>query len=143
MRANRRNERRANRRNDRGAVLVEYAFSFPVLMLTVMAALSLLWLVTMKVALGQAAREGARFASTATPPTYRTHPDAAEVADRINHRVPLLDLTDSNIALDHVNCPTGCANGRIKVTVTINTPAPIRLFAPTISTTTYAEVRAE
>lgn len=131
------------RRNDRGAVLVEYAFSFPVLMLTVLAALSLLWLIAMKAALGQAAREGARFASTARPPTYRTHPGAAEVADRINARVPLVDLTDANVQIAYPTCTTPCPNGRVKVTVTIDTPNPLRPFAQSISSTSYAEVRAE
>ena len=130
-------------RDDRGAVLVEYAFAFPVLMLTVLAALSLLWLIAMKAAVGQAAREGARFASTARPPTYRSHPEAAEVADRINARVPLVDLTDANVRIVYPTCSAPCPNGKVKVTVTVASPAPVRIFAPTISTTSYAEVRAE
>jgi len=131
------------RRDDRGAVLVEYAFSFPVLMLTVLAALSLLWLIAMQVALGQAAREGARFASTARPPTYRTHPDAAEVADRINTRVPLVNVTDANVQIDYPTCSTPCPNGRVKVTVRIDVPNPIRFLTPTITASSTGKVRAE
>src|SRR5436305_694636 len=51
------------RRNQRGAELVEFALVFPVLMLFIVAALSLLWLGFMKVAAAQSAKEAARYAS--------------------------------------------------------------------------------
>ena len=51
------------RRSQRGAELVEFALIFPVLMLFIIAALSLLWLGFMKVAAAQSAKEAARYAS--------------------------------------------------------------------------------
>jgi hypothetical protein len=51
------------RRNQRGAELVEFALIFPVLMLFIIAALSMLWLGFMKVAAAQSAKEAARYAS--------------------------------------------------------------------------------
>src|SRR5205814_3466937 len=51
------------RRNQRGAELVEFALIFPVLMLFIVAALSMLWLGFMKVAAAQSAKEAARYAS--------------------------------------------------------------------------------
>ena len=51
------------RRSQRGAELVEFALIFPVLMLFLIAALSLLWLGFMKVAAAQSAKEAARYAS--------------------------------------------------------------------------------
>src|SRR5438270_7642287 len=51
------------RRSQRGAELVEFALVFPVLMLFIIAALSLLWLGFMKVAAAQTAKEAARYAS--------------------------------------------------------------------------------
>lgn len=139
--------------DDRGAVLVEYAFAFPVLLLTVVAGLSLLWLTAVKSAVGQAAREGARYASTATAPTYRTHPSAADVAARINSRVPLVDLNETNVAIAYPGCPAPCANppanSPLSVTVTVSMPGPLRPFAgifgaaQTVSSTSHGEVRAE
>ena len=141
------------RRNESGAVLVEYAFAFPVLLLVVVFTLSILWLTAMKAATGQAAREGARFASTATPPTYRTHPDAAAVADRINDKVALLDLDAANVTIEYAGCPAPCANPQpntpLTVTVAIDVPGPLRPFAAVfgagarITTSSNGEVRAE
>ena len=53
----------SRRCNQRGAELVEFALLFPVLMLFVVAALSLLWTGFIKVAAAQAAKEAARYAS--------------------------------------------------------------------------------
>lgn len=141
------------RRNEDGAVLVEYAFAFPVLLLVVVAALSLLWLTAVKSAVGQAAREGARYASTALPPTYRTHPTEADVAARINSRVPLIDLAASDVVIAYQGCPSPCANPPantpLTVTISVNMPGPLRPFAgifgaaQTISSSSHGEVRAE
>jgi Flp pilus assembly protein TadG len=148
-----RTNRTDDTRNDRGAVLVEYAFAFPVLLLVVVAGLSLLWLSAMKATVGQAAREGARYASTALPPTYRTHPDAAAVAARIDRKVPLVHLTAANVTIVYAGCPNPCtspaANTPVTVTVAIDVPSPLRPFASifgagqTIKTSSHGEVRAE
>src|SRR5205823_3939089 len=80
------------RRNQRGAELVEFALIFPVLMLFIIAALSMLWLGFMKVAAAQSAKEAARFASVpdncgnalggplvSLPPVPPTLPDGSPV----------------------------------------------------------------
>jgi hypothetical protein len=51
------------RRSERGAELVEFALIFPVLLMFIVAALSLLWMGFMKVAAAQSAKEAARYAS--------------------------------------------------------------------------------
>lgn len=130
------------RRNEDGAVLVEYAFAFPVLMLVVVFSLGILWMTAMKNAVGQAAREGARYASTALPPTYRTHPTEADVAARINRRVPMLDLAPGDVAIAYEGCPSPCANppvnGPLKVTVSVAVIGPIAF-----TSSSHGEVRSE
>lgn len=121
---------------------MEYAFAFPILMLVVMASLSLLWLTAVKAAVGQAAREGARFASTALAPTYRTHPTEADVAARINSRVPLVDLAPSDVVITYAGCPAPCpsppANTRLTVTVSVDMPGPLA-----VKSSSHGEVRSE
>jgi Flp pilus assembly protein TadG len=123
-------------------VLVEYAFAFPILMLVVMTSLSLLWLTAMKNAVTQGAREGARYASTAVPPTYRTHPTEADVAARVNRKVPWLNLDPSNVVIAYDGCPAPCAtppvNAPLTVTITLDLPGPW-----SVSSSSHGEVRAE
>lgn len=135
---------RSRRRSERGAVLVEYAFAFPLLLLVVVFTLSLLWAAFVQVAASHAAREGARYASVALPPTYRTHPDEAAVVDRVRNRVGVLGLTTGDIAV------TGAtSNGPVTVTVSKTLPGPLRPFArifsggDTIVATSTGKVRSE
>ena len=107
-------------------MIVEFAFAFPVLLLAVVAALSILWAAFVQVAAGHAAREGARYASVALPPTYRTHPDADAVTDRVRERVSVLGLTADDIDVDFTT--TG-SNGPVVVTVSKTLPGPLRPFA--------------
>ena len=118
---------RPPRRNDDegGAVLVEYAFAFPVLLLAVVAALAILWAAFVQVAATHAAREGARYASVALPPTYRTHPDTAAVVDRVRSRVGVLGLEDDDVAVT----PATASNTPVVVTVSKTLPGPLRPFA--------------
>jgi hypothetical protein len=139
-------------RSDHGAVMVEFAFAFPVLLLAVVAGLSLLWAAFVQVSAGQAAREGARYASVALPPTYRSHPDAAAVVDRVRDRVPALRLTAGDIDVQYPSCPTcssAPANAPVVVTVSKSLPSPVAAFARifgasgTIVASSQGEVRAE
>lgn len=99
-------------RDERGAELVEFAIVVPVFMLFVVAGLALLWLMFIKDASGQAAKEAARNASTTlrpaecdtpTPPSEcayqgpRAYPSPQRVADRVNARVPLFNLSGTDI----------------------------------------------
>ena len=137
---------------ERGAVMVEFAFAFPVLLLAVVAGLSLLWTAFVQVSAGQAAREGARYASVALPPTYRSHPDAAAVVDRVRARVPALRLEASDVDVEYPTCPTCAsapANAPVVVTVSKTLPSPVAGFARifgatgTIVASSQGEVRAE
>lgn len=106
-------------------MLVEYAFAFPVLLLVVVAALSILWAAFVQVAASHAAREGARYASVALPPTYRTHPDTAAVVDRVRNRVGVLGLQDDDVTVTS----STASNVPVVVTVSKTLPGPLRPFA--------------
>src|SRR5438046_5924887 len=93
------------RRSQRGAELVEFALIFPVLMLFIIAALSLLWLGFMKVAAAQSAKEAARYASVpvncggdlggplvSIPSVPSTLPDGSPVPNPVP-TVPALPVT--------------------------------------------------
>jgi len=118
---------------DRGAVLVEYAFAFPILLLAVVAGMSFLWAAFVQVQAGQAAREGARYASVALRPTYRTHPDATAVVQRVRDRVPALHLDPADVTVTYPGCPAPCspppANWPVVVTVRKELPSVMRPFA--------------
>lgn len=133
------------RRTDEGAELVEYSFTFPILFLTVLFGLFILWAAYLQVAAGQAAREGARYASVALPPLYRTHPDTKAVVDRVKGRVPDLHLTDQDVTVSYPSCPAPCteppSNTPIVVTVTKQLPGFFSNFK--IKATSAGEVRAE
>ena len=57
------------RLGERGASLVEFALVFPVLVVVIVGALSLLWLAAATTSLDQATRRAARFAATPIDPT--------------------------------------------------------------------------
>ena len=137
--------RRAGRRDDGGAVLVEFALAFPLLMLTVLFAIGILWAAFVQVAAGQAAREGARYASVALAPTYRTHPDAAMVANRVKGKVPVLNLDAADVAVSYPNCAAPCAAppANTPIVVTVSKPMPGLFKGIVISATSEGEVRAE
>lgn len=137
--------RTGRRRDDGGAVLVEFALAFPLLMLAVLFAIGILWAAFVQVAAGQAAREGARYASVALAPTYRTHPDAAQVADRVKGKVPVLNLEAADVAVSYPNCAAPCANppANTPVVVTVSKPMPGLFKGIVISATSEGEVRAE
>lgn len=132
-------------RGDDGAVLVEYAFAFPILMGVVVFGLFILWAAFVQVQAGQAAREGARYASVALAPTYRTHPSVSQVVQRVKDRVPDLDLTDADVAVTYPDCASPCAapkaNTPVVVTVTKHLPGFLHDIAITASS--EGEVRAE
>ena len=140
-------------RSDRGSVVVEFAFAFPVLLVVIVAGLSLLWTAFVHVSTGHAAREGARYASIALPPTYRTHPDAAAVVERVQERVPVLRLTAADVTVEYPGCIDWCASGTgnapVVVTVSKTLPNPVAVFArfvginETIVASSQGEVRAE
>ena len=138
-----------NEGRERGAVLVEFAFAFPVLLLVVVFALALLWAAFVQVAAGHAAREGARYASVAQRPTYRTHPDASAVVDRVRNRVGVLGLEASDVSVEYPGCATSCSNGPVVVTVRKTIPGPLRPFVgvftggDTIVARSEGKVRAE
>lgn len=105
------------RRDERGAELVEFSLVVPVFLLFVVAGLALLWLMFMKESSGQAAKEAARTASvTLRPgecvgspipsecarPDPHAYPSAQHVADRVNARVPLLNLGADDIDIVYV-----------------------------------------
>ena len=136
---------RPARRDESGAVLVEVAFAFPLLMLAVLFAIGILWAAFVQVAAGQAAREGARYASVALAPTYRTHPDAAQVADRVKGKVPVLNLDAADVVVSYPNCAAPCANppANTPIKVTVSKPMPGLFKSIVISATSEGEVRAE
>ena len=133
------------RRDDQGAELVEFAFAFPVLVVLVVAALGLLWAAFVQVAAGQAAREGARYASVALPPTYRVHPDAAAVAARAARKAPVLNLSAADVTVAYPGCPSPCAAppSNTPVVVTVRKQLPGLFGGLTIRATSSGEVRAE
>ena len=96
------------KRDETGAELVETAIALPVLLLVAVAGMSLLWLGFVEVQAGAAAREGARIASLAQPPTYRTHPTATEVARRVAARTPVLRLQPGDVEVTYPGCPAPC-----------------------------------
>lgn len=136
---------RRTRHDDAGAVLVEFAWAFPVLMLVTLFALFAMWAMFLQVQAGQAAREGARYASVALPPTYRTHPDAAAVVERVRNRVQDLHLTDADVSVVYANCADPCPEppSNTPVTVTVSKHLPSFFLNITISATSTGEVRAE
>ena len=144
---------RPRRHDERGAALVEFAFAFPVLLLAVAAGLTFLWAAFVHVSAGHAAREGARYASVALPPTYREHPRADMVITRVRNRVPVLRLADGDVAVTYPGCADPCtappANGFVVVTVSKDLPSPIAAFARmlgssgVIEASSRGEVRAE
>lgn len=137
--------RRSIRREEAGSVMVEFAFAFPLLMLAVVFALGILWAAFVQVAAGQAAREGARYASVALPPAYRTHPNAAQVADRVRGKVPVLGLDAADVVVEYPACAAPCANppANTPVVVTVSKPMPGLFKSIVISATSEGEVRAE
>jgi Flp pilus assembly protein TadG len=132
-------------RTDDGAVLVEFAFAFPVLVLLVLFAVGVLWATFVQVAAGQAAREGARYASVALAPTYRTHPSAAQVVARVKGKVPVLKLDPADVTVAYPNCPAPCATppANTPVTVTVHKSLPGLFHDITITASSSGEVRAE
>ena len=123
-------------RDENGAVLVEYAFAFPVLLTAVVAGMSFLWAAFVQVQAGQAAREGARYATVALRPTYRTHPDADAVVQRVKDRVPVLHLTTSDVTVAYPGCPSPCSpapsNWPVTVTVQKTLPSVMKPFVALI-----------
>src|SRR5262249_31256971 len=132
---------------------VEYVFAFPVLFTAVVAGISFLWAAFVQVQAGQAAREGARYATVALRPTYRTHPDADAVVQRVKDRVPALHLATSDVTVAYPGCPSPCspppANWPVTVTVRKQLPSVIgslaQLFrgSSTISASAGGEGREE
>jgi Flp pilus assembly protein TadG len=145
MRPRRHSDRTA--RKDDGSVMVEYAFAFPILMLVVVFGLGALWAAFLEVLAGQAAREGARYASVAMAPTYHAYPDANGVLAHIEQRVPakLLNLSTANITISYPGCPSPCATppSNTPVVVTVSKSLPGLFHGITISATSAGEVRAE
>jgi Flp pilus assembly protein TadG len=141
----RRTHSRRTHRDDRGAALVEFALAFPVLMLVVLFALGLLWATFVQVAAGQAAREGARYASVALAPTYRTHPDAAAITARVADKVPVLKLDPSNVTVEYPGCAAPCPTppSNTPVVVTVRKTLPGLFHGIEIKATSTGEVRAE
>jgi Flp pilus assembly protein TadG len=141
------------RRDESGAELVETAIALPVLLLVAIAGMSLLWLAFVEVQAGAAAREGARIASLAQPPTYRTHPGADDVARRVAARTPVLRLQPGDVEVTYPGCPAPCAappaNSPVTVTIHKRMPAPFapfaRIFVPAgrVTASSTGEVRAE
>lgn len=133
------------RRNDSGSVLVEFAFAFPLLILAVLFGIGILWAAFLQVAAGQAAREGARYASVALAPTYRTHPDAAMVVARVKGKVPVLNLDAADVVVTYPGCAAPCANppANSPITVTVSKPLPGLFRSIVISATSTGQVRAE
>jgi Flp pilus assembly protein TadG len=131
--------------DDAGAVLVEFAWAFPVLMLVTLFALFAMWAMFLQVEAGQAAREGARYASVALAPTYRTHPDAAAVAARVKNRVQDLHLTNADVAVTYPACGSPCPNppANTPVVVTVTKHLSSFFLNITIKATSAGEVRAE
>jgi Flp pilus assembly protein TadG len=124
-------------RSQQGAVLVEFALALPLLVAAGVFGLAVLWAAFVQVAAGQAAREGARYASVALPPTYRTHPDAAAVVQRVRAKVPVLRLSAGDVTV----VPAARANGPVTVTVRKALPGLLHGIAVTASST--GEARAE
>jgi TadE-like protein len=129
------------RRNQRGAELVEFALVFPVLMLFIIAALSLLWLGFMKVAAAQSAKEAARYASVpvncagdlggplvslpAVPPTL---PDGSQILStvptvpkQIQDLIPSTTVTTMAIPDVPVRAPVKLASYQIGPVTTLQT----------------------
>ncbi|HEV7887444.1 MAG TPA: hypothetical protein VGO92_07790 [Acidimicrobiales bacterium] len=118
-------------------MLVEFALALPLLVAAGVFGLAVLWAAFVQVAAGQAAREGARYASVALPPTYRTHPDAAAVVQRVRAKVPVLRLSAGDVTV----VPAARANGPVTVTVRKALPGLLHGIAVTASST--GEARAE
>ena len=140
--------RRVARREDRGAVLVEFAFAFPVLLVLVLGALGACYAGYLQVSAEEAARAGARYASIALPPDYHTHPSPAAVAAAVAARVPALKLTAADVTVTYAGCPAPCTSPppNTPLTVTINKPMAIPFVEVgtwTITATAGGEVRAE
>ena len=143
----------ARRRTEDGASLVEMALALPVLLLVVVAGMALSWLTFVQVLSGAAAREGVRTATLATPPLYRTRPDANAVAAAVADRVPVLGLRAADITVSYAGCASPCtkppANGPVTVTIHKTLPAPFRpfvgIFAPggTVVASSTGEARSE
>ena len=133
------------KRDDNGSVLVEYAFAFPVLMTVVIGGMFALWAMFLQVQAGQAAREGARYATVALPPTYHTHPTVDQIVQRVQQRVPDLHLSDSDVTVAYPTCTTNPCNvlANTPVVVTVTKHLPGFLSHITIHASSTGEARAE
>ena len=136
--------------------VVEFAVVFPVLLTFALAAFGLLWVAAVQLYAGQAAKEGARYASLSltcqagdpntncSPTTIgeRRPPDVGLVVARINKHVPLQnDETDDVRVTYEWTCAQRDANGLcdsqqnpppnavVQVSLTKRMPAPFRVFA--------------
>jgi Flp pilus assembly pilin Flp len=153
-------------RNQRGAALIEFALVFPMLFLTLIATLSLLWLLAARSTISGAARDGARFASirhdplscplgqpmdnptvTLPPPWFpepgdcNDYPTEAQVKAYVEHRAGRFGVDE--VTLVRPTAP----NAPVTVTVTRELPLIFRpvasLFDDNNDFVTVAKVRAE
>ena len=143
-----------------GATLVEFAVVFPVLLVFVIAAFGLLWIGAVKLYAGQAAKEGARYASLSftcqegdtntncSPTTVgeRRPPDLGQIVARINSHVPMQndEIDDVHVVYEW-NCAQRDVNGLcdsqqnpppnavVRVSIVKRMPAPFRVFAGVFS----------
>jgi len=134
-------------RDDSGSVLVEFAMAFPILMTVVIGGLFATWAIYLQVEAGNAAKEGARYATVALPPTYRTHPSVQQVIDRVRETEPDLNLQPGDVTVAYPTCSTNpctnvLSNTPVVVTVTKHLPGFFNNIF-TIKASSAGEGRAE
>jgi Flp pilus assembly protein TadG len=123
---------RRRQRDDRGAAAVEFALVMPILLMLVFAIISFGWLFAQKQAVGNAARQTARY-GVVEARTCHTTTDAAGVTnvgvieEAADAAAPLADMTTGNSA---VTVQRGTATSKTTVCTGADDEQPCKGSAP-------------